>query len=73
MARYDWDYVPLPKEMLAELDKYLASDDAKRFGIRSRAELLRFIVREFMNQNMNQNIRIQVTQINKQSKRSSHS
>mgnify|MGYP001057916091 FL=1 len=62
MARHDWDYVPLPKEMLAELDKYLTCDEARRLGIRSRAELLRFIVREFMNQR----IRIQVTQINKQ-------
>jgi hypothetical protein len=48
--------------MLAELDKYLACDEARRLGIRSRAELLRFIVREFMNQKM----RIQVTQISKQ-------
>jgi len=32
MARYDWDYVPLPKEMVIELDKYLISEDAKRYG-----------------------------------------
>jgi metal-responsive CopG/Arc/MetJ family transcriptional regulator len=50
MSRYNWDYVSLPKEMMTELDKYLASDEAKRLGIRSRAELLRFIVREFLNQ-----------------------
>ncbi len=61
MARYDWDYVPLPKEMVIELDKYLTSEDAKRYGIRSRAELLRFIVREFIDKQM----QLRITQSNR--------
>ncbi|MEM0029954.1 MAG: ribbon-helix-helix domain-containing protein [Candidatus Nitrosocaldus sp.] len=58
MAREDWDYIPLPKEMLKELDRYLASSEAKRYGIRSRAELLRFIVRRFIDEYTLQSIQV---------------
>ncbi len=67
MAREDWDYIPLPKGMLKELDRYLASNEAKRYGIRSRAELLRFIVRRFIDEHEHVLESIQVKQHNQTS------
>ena len=48
MARSDWQTVSLPIGMLARLQKFLESDVAKNNGFTSKADVLLFILRKFL-------------------------
>jgi metal-responsive CopG/Arc/MetJ family transcriptional regulator len=48
MGRKDWYYVHLPKLLIKTLDNFLESPKAKSMGMSSKAELLRRMINEFL-------------------------
>ena len=48
MGRKDWYYIHLPKLLIKRLDNFLESPKAKSMGMSSKAELLRRMINEFL-------------------------
>lgn len=48
MARRDFVYIGIPDSLVDRLDEFLKSGKAKRMGINNRAELSRFILNKFL-------------------------
>lgn len=47
MVKSDFVSVSLPLAMIRRVDEFLKTNDAKKMGVSSRAELLKILMREF--------------------------
>lgn len=50
MGRQDWDYVNMPKLLVKRLEQFLQTPGARSMGIQNKAELLRRIINEFLDE-----------------------
>ena len=44
MARKDWDYIHIPKEMAGAFD-HIVEKEGKKYGIMDRKEFVRYVLR----------------------------
>jgi hypothetical protein len=48
MARQDWTYVQISKQMAEALDKFLGTDTAKKYSISDKNQLVRYLIIRFL-------------------------
>ena len=48
MARQDWTYVQISKQMAEALDKFLRTDTAKKYSISDKNQLVRYLIIRFL-------------------------
>jgi hypothetical protein len=48
MARQDWTYIQISKQMAEALDSFLRTDIAKKYSISDKNQLVRYLVIRFL-------------------------
>ncbi|MDP9287218.1 MAG: hypothetical protein M3P08_03365 [Thermoproteota archaeon] len=48
MARQDWTYIQISKQMAEALDKFLRTDTAKKYSISDKNQLVRYLIIRFL-------------------------
>ena len=48
MARQDWTYIQISKQMAEALDNFLKSDIAKKYSLSDKNQLVRYLVIRFL-------------------------
>jgi hypothetical protein len=48
MARQDWTYIQISKQMAEALDKFLKTDTAKKYSISDKNQLVRYLIIRFL-------------------------
>jgi hypothetical protein len=48
MARQDWTYIQISKQMAEALDKFLSTDTAKKYSISDKNQLVRYLIIRFL-------------------------
>ena len=48
MARQDWTYIQISKQMAEALDKFLMTDTAKKYSISDKNQLVRYLIIRFL-------------------------
>jgi hypothetical protein len=48
MARQDWTYIQISKEMAEALDKFLKTDTAKKYSVSDKNQLVRYLIIRFL-------------------------
>jgi hypothetical protein len=44
MARQDWTYIQISKQMAEALDKFLKTDTAKKYSVSDKNQLVRYLI-----------------------------
>jgi hypothetical protein len=48
MARQDWTYIQISKQMAEALDKFLKTDIAKKYSVSDKNQLVRYLIIRFL-------------------------
>jgi hypothetical protein len=48
MARQDWTYIQISKQMAEALDNFLKTDIAKKYSLSDKNQLIRYLVIRFL-------------------------
>jgi hypothetical protein len=48
MARQDWTYIQISKQMAEALDKFLKTDTAKKYSLSDKNQLVRYLIIRFL-------------------------
>ena len=48
MARQDWTYIQISKQMAEALDKFLKTDTAKKYSVSDKNQLVRYLIIRFL-------------------------
>jgi hypothetical protein len=48
MARQDWTYIQISKQMAEALDKFLRTDTAKKYSVSDKNQLVRYLIIRFL-------------------------
>lgn len=50
MARQDWTYIQISKQMAESLDKFLKTNVAKKYSLSDKNQLIRYLIIRFLEQ-----------------------
>lgn len=50
MARQDWTYIQISKQMAESLDKFLRTTVAKKYSLSDKNQLIRYLIIRFLEQ-----------------------
>ena len=53
MVKTKWATISLPADILSELDEFILTSDAKKYGYTSKAQIVSLLLRKFLNQELN--------------------
>jgi len=48
MARQDWTYIQISKQMAKYIDKFLKTDTAKKYSLSDKNQLIRYLIIRFL-------------------------
>lgn len=48
MARQDWTYIQISKQMAEALDKFLRTDTPKKYSVSDKNQLVRYLIIRFL-------------------------